>query len=131
MVTAMKTTLSRLKLNRKGAVILALVVALLVAFPAFAWAEPVIGSSPGMFDFGKQLTKWIVESALEPFAQTILGVASEFYSILSKGQIIGGDLSSFPEVERVVNTILASCLSTICSGLLRHLPSYRLSSHRA
>lgn len=116
MVTAMKTTLSRLKLNRKGAVILALVVALLIAFPAFAWAEPVIGSSPGMFDFGKQLTKWIVESALEPFAQTILGVASEFYSILSKGQIIGGDLSSFPEVERVVNTILDRVLVPFAQG---------------
>lgn len=98
----------------KATIVLFSIVAILLV-PALAFAEPILGSSPGMFDFGKTITKWVVESC-QSVAQSILGIASEFYSILAKGQIIGGDLSSFPEVERVVNTILDRVLIPFAQG---------------
>ena len=115
MTTAIKKPPRPITEKRLRILVILLATALALFAPAIAFAEPVIGSSPGMFDFGKQITKIIVEG-MEGLAQSVLGLAAEFFSILSKGQIIGGDLSSFPEVERVVNTILDRVLVPFAQG---------------
>lgn len=115
-MSAISTSPTRIRLGKCMRIAAIIIAAMLALFaPAIAFAEPVIGSNPGMFDFGKQITKIIVEGMMGT-AQGALGWAAEFYTILSKGQIIGGDLSSFPEVERVVNTILDRVLVPFAQG---------------
>lgn len=97
--------------------LLATVVIIFCLLPdqAFAVEGTIHDHDPGFLEIDDWATK-IIYNACSSLATPLLTWASEFYRIIAEGNIIGGELSSFPEVERVVENILNNVLVPVALG---------------
>lgn len=99
--------------------LLAALTVLAFPAPAFADDEKIVGSTYNLItDAGKWVTNLIVEGVCMSLANTCVEWASEFWNIIAKGQLIGGDLDAFPDAKAVVGKILTNVMVPIGQWML-------------